>query len=528
MNYQTVYKRLRAKWAIALCSALIPFSGFGADVADADAAATDPAPPSPLPLVKIIASDPVALEGVSSGAFTVIRADGGGADLSVNFLITGTGTNGVDYVLIPGSVTIPAGYLAVSIPVVPNNIAALDKDKTVILTLDTNANYRVGSPKRAVVTIDDNRFNNKAPSIAITSPADGTVISVPGNIEIKAEANDPDGAVQKVTFYSGDHALGSDTTAPYSLVWSNVPAGSHTLFARAVDAFGKSTLSAAVNIVVSNAAPAVKLTAPANGASLPAGSNVTVSADASDANDAVQQVSFYADKRLIGTATAAPYSVVWSNAPAGKYSITAKATDGFGASATSAAVVISLDNAKPTIAITAPVDGSTVHLPADVTITADASDSDGKIAKVIFYDGKHAIGSADTAPYTMVWSNPAAGVHALTAWAVDSQGGATLSKAVSFTVANDSPTVKITSPAKDATFTKGTDITIVADAADTDNAVKQVTFYAGRSQLGTVSKAPFTFVWKNAPVGSFALTAVAQDEFGARATSAAVGIKVTR
>ena len=50
-----------------------------------------------LPLVEVTSPDPYALEGASSGAFTIVRDSGTTANLDVNFQIKGTAVNGVDY-----------------------------------------------------------------------------------------------------------------------------------------------------------------------------------------------------------------------------------------------------------------------------------------------------------------------------------------------------------------------------------------------------------------------------------------------
>ena len=54
------------------------------------------------------------------------------------------------------------------------------------------------------------------------------------------------GTVAAVEFYAGSTLIGSDTSAPYSMSWNNVPAGTYSLTAVARD-------SAARN----NAAPAL-------------------------------------------------------------------------------------------------------------------------------------------------------------------------------------------------------------------------------------------------------------------------------
>src|SRR5579862_5097826 len=69
-------------------------------------------PTNNTPFVQILATDPTALEGTSTGAFTLIRNDTN-TDLVVDLAIHGTASNGVDYALIPNAVTIPAGNLSV-------------------------------------------------------------------------------------------------------------------------------------------------------------------------------------------------------------------------------------------------------------------------------------------------------------------------------------------------------------------------------------------------------------------------------
>ena len=60
------------------------------------------------------------------------------------------------------------------------------------------------------------------------------------------------GTVTRVEFYRNDGAtlLGSDTTAPYSYNWKNVPSGTHALRVKAYDDRGAVTTSAAVSITV--------------------------------------------------------------------------------------------------------------------------------------------------------------------------------------------------------------------------------------------------------------------------------------
>jgi hypothetical protein len=91
-------------------------------------------------------------------------------------------------------------------------------------------------------------------------------------------------------------------------------------------------------------------------------------------------------------------------------------------------------NTPPTVALTAPASGAAFTAPATVAIAASASDSDGSVAKVEFFQGATKLGEDASAPYTFSWTNVAAGSYNLTAKATDNAGAVTTSSAVAITV----------------------------------------------------------------------------------------------
>ncbi len=95
-------------------------------------------------------------------------------------------------------------------------------------------------------------------------------------------------------------------------------------------------------------------------------------------------------------------------------------------------------NNPPTVSITSPSNGATFTTPATITINATASDSDGTVTKVDFYANSTLLGTGTAAPYTLTWSNAAAGTYSITAVATDNGGATTTSSAVSITVSNPS------------------------------------------------------------------------------------------
>ncbi|MCX6905081.1 MAG: Ig-like domain-containing protein, partial [Verrucomicrobia bacterium] len=163
-------------------------------------------PPSPpvtntVPTVSIVAIDPVAIEGtncwVYAGAsnsaanwttwpdgtrlpvtncgpknatFAVQRSGDTNRALTVAYGLGGTASNGVDYLTLPGVVTIPVGQRQAMISIVPLDDGPPDVNTTVIIRLGPANSYRLGSPASAEALIID----NVAPSPATTMLADKT------------------------------------------------------------------------------------------------------------------------------------------------------------------------------------------------------------------------------------------------------------------------------------------------------------------------------------------------------------------
>lgn len=83
----------------------------------------------------------------------------------------------------------------------------------------------------------------------------------------------------------------------------------------------------------------------------------------------------------------------------------------------------SVSNSLPAVSISSPATGASFTTPASIAITATASDADGSIAKVEFYNGSTLLGSATSAPYTYTWTGMNAGTYTIKAVATDDRGG---------------------------------------------------------------------------------------------------------
>ncbi|MEO6183664.1 MAG: Ig-like domain-containing protein, partial [Verrucomicrobiota bacterium] len=96
-----------------------------------------------------------------------------------------------------------------------------------------------------------------------------------------------------------------------------------------------------------NGPPTVNIFTPTNQAVFVVGQPVTIVADAADPDGSVTLVQFFSGTNLLGSVTNGPFFVVWTNAPAGVFQLTAVATDNSGLSATSSVVTITLIEKLP-------------------------------------------------------------------------------------------------------------------------------------------------------------------------------------
>ncbi len=288
-------------------------------------------------------------------------------------------------------------------------------------------------------TTATNRFSTTAPAaptITLDSPTNGSAYPLNSTVSITATATDSDGTISKVEFFDAGKKLGEDSTAPYSFNLVNPVPGSHPLTAVATDNSGLDAISSVVTVTVTNAPPTVALTEPDPEEVFNAPASIYMTADAADTDGTIAKVEYYANGTKIGESTSVPsYQFFWNNVYTGSYNLTAKAIDDNGASTVSSplhVIVNNPDNVPPAVAITTPASG--VVFAGNISIIASASDSDGTVSKVEFFNGATKLGESTTAPYGYTWSSVAVGNYTLTAKATDNDGGVTTSTTVPINV----------------------------------------------------------------------------------------------
>jgi len=95
---------------------------------------------------------------------------------------------------------------------------------------------------------------------------------------------------------------------------------------------------------------------------------------------------------------------------------------------------IPVPNVAPTVSISTPADKAVFITGENIILTSSASDTDGTISKVEFFDGPTLLGSATATPYTYTWANASPGNHVLTVKATDNSGAITTSLPINITV----------------------------------------------------------------------------------------------
>jgi hypothetical protein len=146
-------------------------------------------------------------------------------------------------------------------------------------------------------------------------------------------------------YFTRSWDVGPGETGSFPPKWMSADGKTIHLVFSGDDKFSVRQAALTVSTAGSNASPNVTITSPTAGSAFTAPATITIQATASDPDGTVSRVEFWSGGSLLGSDTSGPYSFTWNNVSSGSYSLTARAVDDQGATATSAAVNISVTSA---------------------------------------------------------------------------------------------------------------------------------------------------------------------------------------
>lgn len=123
-----------------------------------------------------------------------------------------------------------------------------------------------------------------------------------------------------------------------------------------------------------NKPPTVSIASPSDNAAFTAPATINIAATASDPDGTIARVDLYANAALISSDAATPYTFSWRSVPAGRYTLTAVATDNSDAQTTSLPVTVTVTTAPPSGSLPSPWQNADV---GSVGIAGGASFSNG-------------------------------------------------------------------------------------------------------------------------------------------------------
>jgi hypothetical protein len=197
----------------------------------------------------------------------------------------------------------------------------------------------------------------------------------------------------------------------------------------------KFALELFANVAAAGFPPDVAFAAPADAAVFQSGETVPVRLEALSGDAKIASVSLYADGRLVGTAERAPYTFNWPVGSNGPHRLRAVAVDNLKKQSESFHTITVVEKVLPQVQLVAPKAMTEATEGEELSVSAEASDRTGKIARVEFWAKDMAtwvspstlVATVTSPPYTASIKDLKPGEYMVWAIAVNDRGGTTQS-----------------------------------------------------------------------------------------------------
>lgn len=285
------------------------------------------------PLLSVTSRVDLVREGDAAvGAWVVSRTGSNDIALSVPFKLSGTATAGLDYEIPASPLTFPARSNTLVIPFAALLDGKREARESAIITLLSSDSYALNASRSAKVDILDG--DNRPPIATPIQPTPGQRFPIaPTNIVVEFAVVDPDSedTVSSVTLIGNEtQLLGTLTTPPWRVTWTNPPAGSNQIVAIATDTLGGTGISAPLLFYINQAPQITQLTPDQSALITPDKTTLVLGASATDADGTIESVRFILDGLLVGTVKLSPYTLSLPLPAPGRHELIAIATDNSG------------------------------------------------------------------------------------------------------------------------------------------------------------------------------------------------------
>jgi hypothetical protein len=268
-------------------------------------------------------------------------------------------------------------------------------------------------------------FDVTDPTVAITAPQPGEIITDANTYLVQGTADDTESGVHKVQFQAGFSPFTwelAEGTTNWQLEWSLPPDGVYIVHARAKDNCRNLGDSSLTQIVVDNLPPETTITFPEDGGWVGAGT-VTIEGICEDAGIGVQEVQVSLDQGATwepaqGTSS---WTFDWTPPGSGSYVIRARGLDEVGHLETPGAeVTTQVDLTFPSSEILDPPDGAYITTTEyRIAGTAEDTESGLQLVEVSVDDGATWFTAVGTESWYYDWSIPSEGEYVLWSRAQD-------------------------------------------------------------------------------------------------------------
>ncbi len=168
------------------------------------------------------------------------------------------------------------------------------------------------------------KITDGTPQVFLQSPMDYYNYSMFDTIVFSATAQDFDGTIQKIEFYSNDKLIGESNSSSIRFQWEGPNAGQYTVYAKVTDNDGKTAVTPSIKVNVSDKFEKTFLL-PEKDLTIGNGGSFDIKLD-TEGKTNIKSIAYYNGEKLLANIADAPYVFNLSNAEAGVYDISAVIT----------------------------------------------------------------------------------------------------------------------------------------------------------------------------------------------------------